>query len=72
MASFAVSGARLGVVRAAGGGGISSARSGGGVDLPSLLFRKKDSFSRTAPSLAFSSNPVPYFWPVSLSLYLRD
>jgi hypothetical protein len=50
MSSFAVSGARLGVVRPGGGGG--SARSGAerrsGVDLPSLLFRRKDSFSRTA------------------------
>ncbi|AQK62703.1 Protein MOR1 [Zea mays] len=44
MASFAVSGARLGVVRPGG-----SARSGGerrsAVDLPSLLFRRKDAFS---------------------------
>lgn len=55
MASFAVSGARLGVVRAGGGGGGGgggpAARSGG-VDLPSVLFRRKDSFSREAPSLA--------------------
>ncbi|KAL6841200.1 hypothetical protein ACP4OV_028973 [Aristida adscensionis] len=47
MASFAVSGARLGVVRPGGGG---SARSSGerrsAVDLPGLLFRRKDSFSR--------------------------
>lgn len=34
-----------------GGGGGPAARSGG-VDLPSVLFRRKDSFSREAPSLA--------------------
>lgn len=53
MASFAVSGARLGVVRAgaAAAAGWPAARSGG-VDLPSVLFRRKDSFSREAPSLA--------------------
>lgn len=51
MASFAVSGAgaRLGVVRPGGGGPARSA--GGerrsGVDLPSVLFRRKDAFSRT-------------------------
>ncbi|CAL5027661.1 unnamed protein product [Urochloa decumbens] len=59
MASFAVSGARLGVVRPGGGG---SARSGAerrsGVDLPSVLFRRKDSFSRTVLSCAGAPGKV--------------
>ena len=59
MASFAVSGAgaRLGVVRPGG-----SARSGGerrsGVDLPSVLFRRKDAFSRTARSRFLPPPPL--------------
>nr|CAB3486970.1 unnamed protein product [Digitaria exilis] len=60
MASFAVSGARLGVVRPGGGGG--SARSGGerrsGVDLPPVLFRRKDSFSRGILSCAGAPGKV--------------
>nr|CAB3484439.1 unnamed protein product [Digitaria exilis] len=60
MASFAVSGARLGVVRPGVGGG--SARSGGerrsGVDLPPVLFRRKDSFSRTILSCAGAPGKV--------------
>jgi hypothetical protein len=67
MASFAVSGATLGVVRAA-----SSARSGadrkGGVDSPSLLFRKKDS-SRTPLSIS-PQIPSAIFSPSSLSARL--
>ncbi|KAM0842265.1 hypothetical protein ACQ4PT_058466 [Festuca glaucescens] len=59
MASFAVSGATLGVVRA--DGGASSARSGaerrGGVDSPPLLFRKKDS-SRAVLSCAGATGKV--------------
>ncbi|ONM17786.1 1,4-alpha-glucan-branching enzyme 2, chloroplastic/amyloplastic-like [Zea mays] len=57
MASFAVSGARLGVVRPGG-----SARSGGerrsAVDLPSVLFRRKDAFSRTVLSCAGAPGKV--------------
>ncbi|AQK73317.1 uncharacterized protein [Zea mays] len=57
MALFAVSGARLGVVRPGG-----STRSGGerrsAVDLPSLLFRRKDAFSRTVLSCAGAPGKV--------------
>uniref|UniRef100_A0A8R7PG48 Glycosyl hydrolase family 13 catalytic domain-containing protein n=1 Tax=Triticum urartu TaxID=4572 RepID=A0A8R7PG48_TRIUA len=61
MATFAVSGATLGVARPAGAGGGLLPRSGserrGGVDLPSLLLRKKDS-SRAVLSRAASPGKV--------------
>ncbi|VAH47604.1 unnamed protein product [Triticum turgidum subsp. durum] len=60
MATFAVSGATLGVARpASAGGGLlrSGSERRGGVDLPSLLLRKKDS-SRAVLSRAASPGKV--------------
>ncbi|KAG2571948.1 1,4-alpha-glucan-branching enzyme 2, chloroplastic/amyloplastic-like [Panicum virgatum] len=58
MASFAVSGARLGVVRPGGGAARSGGERRSGVDLPPVLFRRKDSFSRTVLSCAGAPGKV--------------
>jgi len=53
-----VSGARLGVVRPGGGAARSGGERRSGVDLPPVLFRRKDSFSRTVLSCAGAPGKV--------------